>query len=117
MARPLFKWERWIGALLLMRLSAVGVAMLTMMLSACHKNAGVDSSVRADEASEKEAICGDEWVKTLASCPMVHEQADREHMIAVLQEQMNGLSKQDKQRRCQELNGFWQVACGVTSTR
>ena len=56
-------------------------------------------------------------MKVVEACPVMRDKSGREHMIAVLREQMNGLSEQDKQKKCQELNSFWQVACGVTPTR
>lgn len=85
-------------------------------LTACQKNVENDLGRHPVEHRSSKSVCED-WVKVLEICPMRHDQGGREHMVAVLREQMNGLSEQDKQKRCQELNSFWQVACGVTPTR
>lgn len=83
---------------------------------ACQKKAENDLGSHPTVRRSSDSACED-WVKILEVCPVMRDQSDREHMLAVLREQMNGLSEQDKQKRCQELNSFWQVACGVTPTR
>ncbi len=87
------------------------MAGLMWNVSACHRaeQQGSNSQAALEQISE----CRD-WLKTLESCPVQRDASDRAHMIAVLREQMNGLSEQDKRKRCQELQSFWQVACGVT---
>ena len=118
MALLRYKLEKWNVAPQVARVLAV-ILVVTLLtgLSACQKRAEHGSEYRPETVQETKALCEDEWRKTLASCPAVREPSDREHMIAVLREQMNGLSEQDKQRRCRELNSFWQVACGVTPTQ
>lgn len=83
---------------------------------ACQKKAENDLGSHPTVRRSSDSACED-WVKILEVCPVMRDQSDREHMLAVLREQMDGLSEQDKQKRCQELNSFWQVACGVTPTR
>ena len=83
---------------------------------ACQKKAENDLGSHPTVRRSSDSACED-WVKILEVCPVMRDQSDREDMLAVLREQMNGLSEQDKQKRCQELNSFWQVACGVTPTR
>ena len=85
-------------------------------LAACQKKAENDLGSHPTVRRSSDSACED-WVKILEVCPVMRDQSDREHMLAVLREQMDGLSEQDKQKRCQELNSFWQVACGVTPTR
>ncbi len=92
------------------------MAGLLTGLAACQKKAEHGLDGHPIGRAGVESACGD-WVRVLEACPVARDKGDREHMIAVLREQMNGLSEQDKQKRCQELNGFWQVACGVTPTR
>ena len=95
-----------------------GMTMVGLVggLAACQKKAENDLGSHPVVRHSSESVCED-WVKVLEICPMMRNKSDREHMVAVLREQMNGLSEQDKQKRCQELNSFWQVACGVTPTR
>ncbi len=83
---------------------------------ACQKKAENDLGSHPTVRRSSDSACED-WVKILEVCPVMRDQSDREDMLAVLREQMDGLSEQDKQKRCQELNSFWQVACGVTPTR
>lgn len=116
MVRPLYKGSKNVASLLTHILMVIMVVMLATGMSGCRKKVEHDSGY-PNAAQDGQVLCGDDWVKTLESCPAVRQQGDREHMIAVLREQMNGLSEQDKQRRCQELKNFWQVACGVTPTR
>ena len=83
---------------------------------ACQKKAENDLGSHPTVRRSSDSACED-WVKILEVCPVMRDQSDREDMLAVLREQMDGLSEHDKQKRCQELNSFWQVACGVTPTR
>lgn len=87
------------------------MVMLVLNTSACHRAEQRDSKV--DTSLEQTSDCRGLF-KTLESCPIQRDASDRAHMIAILREQMNGLSEQDKQKRCHELQSFWQVACGVT---
>ena len=95
-----------------------GMTMVGLVrgLTACQKKAENDLGSHPTVRRSSDSACED-WVKILEVCPVMRDQSDREHMLAVLREQMDGLSEQDKQKRCQELNSFWQVACGVTPTR
>ena len=53
-------------------------------------------------------------IKTFDSCPTNQlSQASRERMMAVLEEQMRVLSVTEAGKRCQALQDFWKVACGV----
>lgn len=87
------------------------MVVLVLNTSACHRAEQRDSKV--DASLEQISDCRGLF-KILESCPIQRDASDRAHMIAILREQMNGLSEQDKQKRCQELQSFWQVACGVT---
>lgn len=85
-------------------------------LTACQKKVENDLGSHPMTHLSSESVC-DDWEKIVKACTVMRDKSDQEHMIAVLREQMNGLSEQDKQKKCQELNSFWQVACGVTPTR
>lgn len=57
-------------------------------------------------------------IETFNSCPTSQLPKDgRAHMIAVLQEQMRVLSATEASKRCQELQDFWKVACGVAGAQ
>ena len=96
----------------------VGMMMVGVFggLTACRKEVENNLGDHPTTHNSSESMCED-WVNVVEACPVMRDKSGREHMIAVLREQMNGLSEQDKQKKCQELNSFWQVACGVTPTR
>ncbi|MBP6241253.1 MAG: hypothetical protein KA366_02940 [Hydromonas sp.] len=54
-------------------------------------------------------------IKTLDSCPANRlPKQSQEHMMAILEEQMRALPVSEASKKCQELQDFWKVACGVT---
>ena len=116
MARQRYKSHHW-GATFLARI-LFGMIMMGVFggLTACRKEVENNLGDHPTTHNSSESMCED-WVNVVEACPVMRNKSDREHMVAVLREQMNGLSEQDKQKRCQELNSFWQVACGVTPTR
>lgn len=54
-------------------------------------------------------------IKTFDSCPASQlPKRDQEHMMMILEEQMRALPASEASKKCQELQNFWKVACGVT---
>ncbi|MBS1174058.1 MAG: hypothetical protein H6R05_189 [Burkholderiaceae bacterium] len=54
-------------------------------------------------------------IKTFDSCPASRlPKQSQEHMMAILEEQMRALPASEASKKCQELQNFWKVACGVT---
>ena len=117
MVRQRYKSHHWGASSLLARI-LFGMMMVGVFggLTACRKGVENDLGGHSATHNSSESVCED-WVNVVEACPVMRDKSGREHMIAVLREQMNGLSEQDKQKKCQELNSFWQVACGVTPTR
>ena len=85
-----------------------GMTMVGLVggLAACQKKAENDLGSHSVVRHSSDSACED-WVKILEVCPVMRDQSDREHMLAVLREQMNGLSEQDKQNRCPDLNSIF----------
>ncbi|MCE1175934.1 MAG: hypothetical protein LWW76_02300 [Burkholderiales bacterium] len=89
---------------------------LVILLGSCSDHQQVSKNTQELKQNTQYQLKSDcaPLIKTFDSCPTSRlSQASRERMMAVLEEQMRVLSATEAGKRCQELQDFWKVACGV----
>ena len=95
-------------------------ACVAMGLVACHDKQQPINNTQALNKSTQYQLkvdCAD-LVQTWNACPAQRlTKESQSKMMAVLEEQMRELPVPEAKRRCQELQDFWKVACGVANTQ
>ncbi len=100
-------------------LTTLGVCV-TLGLLGCHDSSQIPSKTQELNKSPQYQLSTDcpALVQTFEACPSNRlPKNGLEHMKAVLEEQMRALPAAEANRRCQELQNFWKVACGVAGAQ